>query len=289
MKSSRMSTSRYKLKKSKQKILGVLLVLTIIPSLGSAQVFTFDYLTYFDRSSIPKKTSSYAFAPSFFFGNGEFSNGDNISYLEYHLYMSCSLNFKKKFQFSLMPQLGGLRADDISSSSYGDLWFFGKYRLPNVPFAFRLGFKLGNVGKSLWLKQNDLDLGVLMAKRIHSIDIDGALSYRIRDKSTFELTDFITELPGRFDQPGNALYYKFQFANPIDGNLTPSIFVLGYFSGNKKLEDMVIADSKSSKISLGASVNFQNKNDRSYELSFLTDVAGKRDKKGLAFTFVLRN
>jgi hypothetical protein len=271
----------------------LIFTVSVHPNLSYAQVFTFDYLSYFDEGVISKRPQSFSIAPYLFHGNGEFdgagnSTGNNISYVETHVHLAYGLVFKERFQFTMAFQFGGLTTDGAAAISYGDLWILGKYGFSKIaPIAFRVGFKLGKVGKPLWMEQNDWDFGILSSTSISRTKMDAALSYRIRARSSFDVSDFISELPGRFDQPGNALHYKFQIGQQTKKGITPSVFILGYFSDDKKLGNQLLPDSKSSKVTAGVSLKYQKSEGRSYSVGLLIDVAGTRDKKGLALAFTL--
>jgi len=270
-------------------LLFILVLNSTQPHSCLAQVFSFDYLTYYDSEFIPEKFNSYNLATYLFFGTGEFASfGESeqniISYREYHVHFAYALNFEEKFQITVAPQLGGLFANGISSTSYGDVWILGKYRFSNtIPIAFRLGFKLGKIGKSFWLKQNDFDIGILASKSFLCLKIGGAISYRIRGKSEFDLLDFA----GRFNQPGNAISYKFELYNQFTKELGLSVFFLGQASEDKKIDGTLLANSNSRKTTVGASMKIRNTDEYSYKLGILVDVAGKHDKKGFAIGFTL--
>lgn len=258
-----------------------------------AQIFTFDYLTYSDKRLISNQRHSFSLSTALFWGSGEFdgsgnSTGNNIDYLEHHFYLKGALNLNQKFQILAAIQVGGILADNVTSTSYGDIWLLGKYRFSNhVPIAFRAGFKLGKIGKALWLKQNDWDLGVLFEKPVLNIIANGSVSYRVRGESSQTLYDF--NLPEGFTEPGNDLHYRFMLSRKFKTRLEFSIFVLGYTSGDKKSAGMPIADSSSRKAAIGAAITIQDSKGRFYEISLLGDIAGKNDKKGIALVLIVRN
>ncbi|MFQ5606221.1 MAG: hypothetical protein ACE5HS_23360 [bacterium] len=254
-----------------------------------AQVFTFDYLTYHANSSVPSKPRSYTATPYIFFGTNEFdaqgnSSSNNINYKEYHIHFAFALNFKEKIQLAIVPQVGLLSAKGFSSTTGGDIWFLGKYQFLKQPaIAFRLGFKLGKIGKSIWLKQNDFDIGLVTKTQLPGLEIGGVVSYRIRGKSEFDLLDFA----GRFNEPGNAFHYKFELSKKIRQKFSVSMFLLGYVSASKKRDGIKLADSNSRKTTVGAAVKIRTSGDRSYKVGVLADAVGKHDKKGVAVVFSL--
>lgn len=255
------------------------------PGILPAQVFTFDYLTYSDYAytSFSKgKLTSF-----FFTGINEFdslgnASAQSTSYREIYLYAAPRIYGGKRVHITMAFQIGLLLAEGITSRIWGTPWFWGKFRvLENPSLSFRSGFKWGKVGDVFWLKDNEFDLGMLLSKKFGFAELDATLSYRFRGRSDQGLLDF-----GRhFNQAGNEIHYKLEGSKKIISKVTLSLLVLGYQSGDKKLNGAILPDSYSRKTTLGATCTFQTTSSRFYALSLLFDATGRYDKKGITFVF----
>lgn len=266
-----------------------MLFLLITASLTNAQIFTFDYLTYTDYAEISghnKYPKGKATALTFF-GVNEFdssgnASADNISYTEFYLYLALRVILTSRVQMSIAPQIGLLAAEGLSSGMYGAPWIWVKYMpFKNLGLAFRFGFQFGRFGKSFWLKDNKIDVGILASKFIGPFLIDGTLSYRFRQKSKQDLLDF----QGLFNEAGNEMHYKLQGTLIRDRPFSLALIAFGYISGDKKLDGQTLPDSYSRKTSVGISFRINTKKERFFVLSLLYDVIGRYDKKG--FSIVL--
>lgn len=263
------------------------IVITVESTRG--QAFTFDYLTYSDYAENDTRNNYHqgkvtAFA---FFGVNEFDTSgkalaDNISYIEYYIYLTFRIVSTKRFQISIAPQFGGLAAEGISGITYGTPWMWAKYApFRNENFALRIAFQLGRLGNSFWLEDDKIDVGLLVSKFIGPILIDGAVSYRLRRKSNQRLLDF----KGLYNEAGNEIHYKLESSLINKKTLSLALFAFGYLGGDKKLDGAILLDSHSRKTSLGASIRINTKTERFFVLSIVYDAIGRYDKKGFSLVF----
>ncbi len=267
----------------------LLMLFTLIavePTLG--QAFTFDYLTYsdyFESRKTHHRTKATAFA---FFATNEFdasgkASADNISYTEYCTYVAFRIVFTNKFQLNIAPKVGWLTAEGVSGTAYGTPWIWAKYVVPlrNRDVAIRIAFHLGKIGKSFWLEDNKIDVGLLIGKSFGPFSLDGTVSYRLRRKSNQSLLDF----GGLYDEAGNELHYKLESSLFRKKTFSLNILAFGYWGGKKKLDGAKLPDSHSYKTSVGSSIRIYAKSDRFFALSLLYDIIGRHDKRGLSLVF----
>ncbi|MCI0616347.1 hypothetical protein L0244_25475 [bacterium] len=253
----------------------------------SAQVFTFDYLTYSDYAFPShseffkgKLTSFLFFGENAFDGSGNASS-KNVSYREVYLYGTPRIYTRERVQIAVAFQIGLLLSETTTGRMWGTPWLWGKFKISkSLPLALRLGFEWGKFGNAFWIEDNDFDLGLLVNQNLRSIIINASLSYRIRGKSDLVVTD-----TGFQNHAGNEIHYKIETLKKLSPKTFLSLLVFGYQSGNKKFNDAVIPDSYSRKTTVGAAFTFHTNSSRSYALSLLLDAAGRYDRKGITFVF----
>ena len=270
--------------------LSLLIGLTwIIPRTARAQTFTFDYLTAVDKAGIPERSRSFNPMMTFFFTNGAFDSSGNTSgnlrYLEFRVYFASARNFNRRVQLVIVFDLRGRLAEGAARSSMGEIWFLTKYRYTqNAPITLRLGFKLGRLlADDLWLNHNELDLGLLLGTDLGDITLTGSLAYRLQGNTASPFLDFSY----RYDNPGNAVHYRMGVSTRTGTSTRGSLFLIGYQGGDKKTDGMTIKNSFSRKITAGATFRlFRNKSE-TYEFSFLVDLAGRHDMKGISLVVSL--
>lgn len=259
----------------------------------NAQVFNFDFLTFndhtnrnADKTRVVKATCLFTRATKDFDATGKtLSRISSIK--EFYVYITLPFLIRNQFSIFISPQLGFVvPSNGIMTYTWGIPWIWTKYRLlQNLPIELRAGFKFGKLGEILWREDNEVDIGFLSSISMNQMFVDGTLSYRIRSphRPKYQTYGF----SGRNDKNGDELHYKLKLSNKFSDKTILSIFVLGYVSKNKELENKTLPDSYSRKSTLGFSVNYQPNVNRNIGLSFLYDVAGRYDNKIAALVFNL--
>lgn len=255
-----------------------------------AQVYTFDYLTYADRAHDDENTFLHGTLTSFvFWGKNEYDESGRIlmnnpiSYTEFYGYLAYRAIANDFLEIFFVPQIGGFHAMGAATYTWGTPWLYGKFTFSNVPaLQARFGVKLAEIGETFRRKDTEIDLGILYHQTLNGSSFDAGLSYRIRQK------DDLSGLPnfgGRYNQAGNEIHYKLEVARKLGKAVSLAALAMGYHSGDKKLDGVVLPDSHSRKTTLGASLQLQTKSSGFFELGIVWDVAGRYDKKGFAVVF----
>ena len=234
-----------------------------------------------DRVNIKSK---FRFSISYFKQMGVFNREGNIEKYGSFQWFSISSSmssFKNNYiTISLYPGIFIRSEAPFVSLGFTDTWLsfqlkFSKYSL----FSLRSAFKFkghGPVGTPKnFLRQNDLDFGLLYGKRKDNFFLETSVSYRIRLQGvTRNCFGFI------FDKPGDEIHFKFDLGNLSKTNYSFSGFIIGYIGFNKKLSNNLLINSQSSKLSIGGRIHLFNSKDVIGSLSLLINIRGKNDYKG---------
>lgn len=254
-----------------------------------AQAFTFDYLTYSDdgfaetvSEARGKGTAYVFFGRNEFKSSGQTSPNSRTSYQEIHIYGAPRIYYGSKLKVNIAFQTGLLFSRDAAGTTWGAPWLWTNIKLfQKIPMTFRLGFMAGTIGNLFWLEDNRIDIGLLSSTTIGAFSLDGTLSYRIRKKGEQKLVDFA----GLYNQAGNDIHYKLEVTRKLSKAVSLAALAMGYHSGNKKLDGVLLPDSYSRKTTLGAFLQLQTQSYSFYELGIVWDIAGRYDKKGFAVVF----
>ncbi len=189
----------------------------------------------------------------------------------------------EKFNINIAFQASvAIGSDGSADRGWGTPWIWTNMKpISKIPIWLCLGYEFANIGFELGEGDNKANTGLLSRYETGSIAYNASIHFRMRGKVERSVEGYFH----RTEQPGDEIHYKFEPSIKIAKNKQLSVFAIGYYGRDRKIDGEIIPNSRRYKASLGSSYTYSFESEKILLFSVIADIYGRNEEKGAAFIF----